>query len=1091
LWKESTPTKGTQLIFLDLGVPRPKAAAPHVDAEDPTAETLDTTSEEDARLQGSVYDDLKKKLIAAGIPSAEIAFIQDVTNDAQRIALFQKVRNGTVRVLIGNTARMGEGMNVQDRLIAQHDMDAPWKPAHIEQRMGRILRPGNQNKEVHVFRYVTEGSFDAYMWQTLERKQRAFGMLLEGTSGARNTTDIGNVALQNFAEATAAASGNPQVMEKHQLDMEIEMLESSRMATLRNQSAARRQRASIPTLIANSERAIAALDADYARYQEAEQAGTFAFALEGKRYTDPEAAGQALIALADSAKQLSVETPMREVGTYLGRPVLISNRGPRKIFTLNKAEPTYQSSATEFTIQGSGGQWSADIEMRAEDPKPLQTIQRFRMAFHRLPDKKHAHEQAIAHHHEEAAKLDTELAKPLPYEEELATLKARLAVILTSTGLGPTTDVGDVAAEEDATQDSPSTEADDVESPRAAYRPDVPRVPGQAVYEPPPGYVTRFAQSKVVDADGALKPVYHGTPEAFQAFDPQRQDPGALYGPGHYFTEEPRIAGGRGLSDDLGYAGSGKGEVVQRFPTYRAASDYVQYTPMVTLGGKNADGQWEVRARFKNPNIRPVYLNIQQPFALDARYDVDQVSALTGRATVFGRMEGWSGHDIYTAIESDTGSKEATNHRLQDLGFDGITHIGGQNTGNPPHRVWIAFHPDQILPVYAPEVSYDRRPASSPGDLVQADQLLLRFEAAARGDLWAASGDVGGTPPAGPGLPGVPSILGARTLGKSLPARAYIDALRSTGAAAFVGQQAKTPHDLAVLAQAVRDPNMERLFWVFMKGHEAVDTLVISSRLPGSSAMFPVTAHPGLSRADHIRLLQQRMKALGADGYYLLHNHPSGDATPSTADRVMTTNIHLDMPGLRGHVVINSGHYTVIGPNGKPYRHQLPPAPDAPPLYGLDPFLEAGPSEVPHPLNSQYIRASSNLATLGQKVNAPDGYVTAFFRSATGQVRGIELIPVSIFTDTMAMEAYAANRALHFGTQEILTYYDGHHPQVPAVARELYARGVLRDHYAPTHAVQSLASTFPGEYASTQQPGMARGEEVTTSGAPPLWRKTG
>jgi hypothetical protein len=284
---------------------------------------------------------------------------------------------------------------------------------------------------------------------------------------------------------------------------------------------------------------------------------------------------------------------------------------------------------------------------------------------------------------------------------------------------------------------------------------------------------------------------------------------------------------------------------------------------------------------------------------------------------------------------------------------------------------------------------------------------------------------------------------------------------------------------------------MERLFWVFMKGHEAVDTLVISSRLPGSSAMFPVTAHPGLSRADHIRLLQQRMKALGADGYYLLHNHPSGDATPSTADRVMTTNIHLDMPGLRGHVVINSGHYTVIGPNGKPYRHQLPPAPDAPPLYGLDPFLEAGPSEVPHPLNSQYIRASSNLATLGQKVNAPDGYVTAFFRSATGQVRGIELIPVSIFTDTMAMEAYAANRALHFGTQEILTYYDGHHPQVPAVARELYARGVLRDHYAPTHAVQSLASTFPGEYASTQQPGMARGEEVTTSGAPPLWRKTG
>src|SRR5208337_3805399 len=159
----------------------------------------------------SAYDEVVTKLVARGIPRAQIAVIGEADSDAKKQALFERVRSGNVRVLLGSTQKMGTGMNVQQRLAALHHLDAPWKPAEVEQREGRILRQGNGNAEVAIYRYVTEGSFDAYMWQALETKARFIAQVMSGQSAVRRAEDIGGQEL-SYAEVKAIASGNPAVL---------------------------------------------------------------------------------------------------------------------------------------------------------------------------------------------------------------------------------------------------------------------------------------------------------------------------------------------------------------------------------------------------------------------------------------------------------------------------------------------------------------------------------------------------------------------------------------------------------------------------------------------------------------------------------------------------------------------------------------------------------------------------------------------------------------------------------------------------------------------------------------------------------------
>ncbi len=235
-WQETASRRGTQMIFCDMGVhPTPWGY--------------------------SAYDEIAEKLLARGIPRGQIAAIGDADSDAKKLSLFEKVRSGQVRVLIGSTAKLGTGTNVQKRLVALHHLDAPWKPAEVEQRDGRILRQGNENKEVAVYRYVTEGSFDAYMWQALETKARFINQVMTGDSAVRRAEDVGRQEL-SYAEVKAIASGNPAVLTLAEADAELQRLSVLKRNHADEQFLARRSLKQLPVAIEEMKQRSAALTAD-------------------------------------------------------------------------------------------------------------------------------------------------------------------------------------------------------------------------------------------------------------------------------------------------------------------------------------------------------------------------------------------------------------------------------------------------------------------------------------------------------------------------------------------------------------------------------------------------------------------------------------------------------------------------------------------------------------------------------------------------------------------------------------------------------------------------------------------------------------
>jgi hypothetical protein len=236
-WRDTRDLRLTQLVFCDLSTPNPN--------------------------QFNAYDELRLRLIASGIPEREIAFIHDAESDAEKMKLFTDVNAGRVRILIGSTEKMGAGTNVQKRLAALHHLDAPWRPRDIEQREGRILRQGNTNGEVEIHRYVTEGSFDAYMWQTLETKARFIQQVMSGQTSVRTADDLEGGAL-TYAEIKAIASGNPAVMEKVKVDTELRKLDQLRAAHLNQQHNIRWKIRSLPQQIAETAQTLVHVQEDIA-----------------------------------------------------------------------------------------------------------------------------------------------------------------------------------------------------------------------------------------------------------------------------------------------------------------------------------------------------------------------------------------------------------------------------------------------------------------------------------------------------------------------------------------------------------------------------------------------------------------------------------------------------------------------------------------------------------------------------------------------------------------------------------------------------------------------------------------------------------
>ena len=288
---------------------------------------------------------MRDKLAARGVPLEEMAFIQDYDSDAAKHALFRDVRSGNVRILFGSTQKMGSGTNVQDRLVALHHLDAPWRPADVEQREGRILRQGNLNAEVQVFRYVTEQSFDAYSWQTLETKARFIAQVMTGESDLRRIEDIDGAAL-TYSEVKAIASGNPLVIEKASIDAEVARLTRLQGQHRETQYKLRGQIRSLTEDMPRLERRLEAVRRDIATRQDT-SGERFVITIEGQEIRDRGVAGELILRRAERIRGTGAEL---RIGSFAGFQLLVADtylRGPEVIL---RGAATHVAKATDTAL---------------------------------------------------------------------------------------------------------------------------------------------------------------------------------------------------------------------------------------------------------------------------------------------------------------------------------------------------------------------------------------------------------------------------------------------------------------------------------------------------------------------------------------------------------------------------------------------------------------------------------------------------------------------------------------------------------------------------------------------------------------------
>lgn len=338
LWQSTAEQKAAQLIFCDLSTPQGKSNPVNMVKDENGVMVL-----EDDTIFNNVYEDIRNKLIIKGVPEHEIAFMHDANTEARKAELFAKVRSGQVRFLLGSTAKMGAGTNVQDLLVAEHHLDVPWRPSDIEQREGRIIRQGNKNKSVKIFRYVTEGTFDSYSWQLIENKQKFISQIMTSKSPVRSCEDIDEASL-SYAEVKALATGNPYIKEKMDLDIQVSKLKllkanhTSQIYRLEDNIAKH-----YPMKISTMRERIAAYQIDISHFNEVKPADKEQFSMKiGDRiFTDRKEAGATLIAFCREVKTPNTAVP---VGEYLGFKMSVSYDTFYHKFTLSlKGALTYET----------------------------------------------------------------------------------------------------------------------------------------------------------------------------------------------------------------------------------------------------------------------------------------------------------------------------------------------------------------------------------------------------------------------------------------------------------------------------------------------------------------------------------------------------------------------------------------------------------------------------------------------------------------------------------------------------------------------------------------------------------------------------
>ena len=413
-WREGDAEKLTQLVFCDISTPKVSAAKAQAMAAKAEAQSINGVELAEAErevLAFTVYEDIRQKLVAAGIPPEQVAFIHDANTDTRKKELFGKVRSGQVRVLIGSTEKMGAGTNVQDRLIASHDLDCPWRPRDLKQRLGRIERQGNQNEKVRVYRYVTEGTFDAYLWQTIETKQKFISQIMSSKNPVRSCEDVDDTAL-NYAEIKALCAGDPRIKERMDLDIEVTKL---KIMKADHQSKQYRLEDNLmkhfPAKIEEYKGYIAGFQADAktlaAHPLPAE--GFVGMTVRGDTLTDKENAGAALL---DACKEVKAGESM-VIGEYRGLTMQVA-------FTMFEYELTLK------------GQMTYKIDLGSD---PRGNIQRIENELSRIPTRLQGVENQLSNLYAQVEAAKAEVGKPFPHEEALREKTARLTELNTELDL--------------------------------------------------------------------------------------------------------------------------------------------------------------------------------------------------------------------------------------------------------------------------------------------------------------------------------------------------------------------------------------------------------------------------------------------------------------------------------------------------------------------------------------------------------------------------------------------------------------------------------------------------------------------------------
>ena len=380
IWRRTAEKHSTQMIFCDLSTPKSEGIF-------------------------SVYDDIRSKLVEMGVPENEIAYIHDAKTEAQKKDLFAKVRAGQVRVLLGSTQRMGAGTNCQQKLVALHHLDCPWRPADLQQREGRIIRQGNENAEVDIYSYVTEGTFDAYLYQLVERKQKFIAQIMTSKSPVRSAEDVDDQAL-SYAEIKALASGNPLIKEKMDLDIEVtklKLLKSSHLSQRYSMEDAISK--TFPKSIAETQERLAGYGADIAAvkaHTAPNEDGFSPMTLAGKVYTEKKAAGAELLLLCQN--MLTPEA--MQIGSYRGLTLGLS----------------FDSFSQEYRLTMIG-QLRHVVTLGTD---VFGNIQRMDNLLESLPLKEQACREKLSDLHNQLETARVEVLKPFPREEELQTKLARL-----------------------------------------------------------------------------------------------------------------------------------------------------------------------------------------------------------------------------------------------------------------------------------------------------------------------------------------------------------------------------------------------------------------------------------------------------------------------------------------------------------------------------------------------------------------------------------------------------------------------------------------------------------------------------------------